>query len=106
VPRSHVHLDPTGPLLGLRGAGLAPAFGVRDLPYSASDLLAIVTDGITEARRREGERLEFFGASGVARVVYATRECRWDTAKEIQRAALAHAGNVLYDDATAVVSTL
>lgn len=49
-------------------AAVALRTRVRDL-LSSPVVLVVVTDGIAEARRREGDRLSFFGSRGVARSV-------------------------------------
>ncbi|MDB5028445.1 MAG: hypothetical protein JWO66_2134 [Candidatus Eremiobacteraeota bacterium] len=100
---THQHLEPTGPVLGL---GPASAFGHRTLRLSRDSLLVVVTDGITEARRREDDHLSFFGTGGVARAVHTAVRQRRDPAQEIYCAAVRHAGARLTDDACVVVSSL
>jgi DNA-binding CsgD family transcriptional regulator len=102
---SHRHLDPTGPVLGIRSMLARSAFGERKICLGDGGLLVIVTDGITEARRAEGNGLTFFGSAGVARAVRDARLRRQDTADAIHRAALEHARGAQCDDASVAVST-
>ena len=100
---THRHLDPTGPVLG---GGATPVFGERVVQLQPADVLVVVTDGVTEARRDTGDRLDFFGSRGVVRVVLsAIREGR-DPARSVCSAAIEHATGRLADDVSAVVSSL
>lgn len=99
----HRHLDPTGPILGLRAMLPSPSFGERAVPLGK--LLVLVTDGITEARRFNGDTLAFFGSTGVVRAVQEARLSLRDTADAIHRAAVEHARGASLDDASVVVST-
>ncbi len=101
---AHQHCNPTGPVLGLRAP--TSAFGEHTFPLFRDSFLVVVTDGITEARRRDGDRLSFFGSGGVARAVRDAVLHRRDPAREIHRAAVQHAGGRLSDDACVVVSSL
>jgi serine phosphatase RsbU (regulator of sigma subunit) len=103
VTGRHRHLDPTGPILGLRALLPEFGFGERVVPVSC-ELLVIVTDGVTEARRFDGEELSFFGSTGVVRAVRDARFDRHETATAIHQAALRHARGALNDDASVVVS--
>jgi sigma-B regulation protein RsbU (phosphoserine phosphatase) len=96
----HRHLEPTGPVLGIPAT---PVFFERELPLLVGDMLVIVTDGITEARRTEGGLLRFFGTSGVVRAVRSAKSCGQDPARSIYRAAVAHSIDKTIDDATALV---
>lgn len=98
---THEHLDPTGPVLGI---GATPIFSDRSLPVHPDDVLVVVTDGITEARRAKADRLSFFGSSGVVRAVNEALRSGRDPARAICRAAFAHAGGRITDDASVVVS--
>ncbi len=100
---THEHFDPTGPVLGL---GPAPAFDQHTFPLFRDSFLVVVTDGITEARRRVGDAFSFFGTGGVARAVRDAVVQRRDPAREVHRAAAHHAGGALSDDACVVVSPL
>jgi serine phosphatase RsbU (regulator of sigma subunit) len=102
----HRHLDPTGPILGLRAMAPDSTFGERTLALRRTELLVIVTDGVTEARHREGEDLVFFGSTGVVRAVRDARFNGQDAAHAIHRAALSHANGALRDDASVVVSSV
>jgi serine phosphatase RsbU (regulator of sigma subunit) len=98
---THHHLNPTGPVLGIR---TSPVFRQRKVHLSRGDTLVAVTDGITEARRADGFELDFFGTRGV---VHATREAvrdGRDPARAIFDAAKAHAGGRLTDDASVAVA--
>jgi sigma-B regulation protein RsbU (phosphoserine phosphatase) len=98
---AHVHLPPTGPLLGLDPLAV---FRRRTLPLVRDSVLVVVTDGITEARRDAGDRFAFFGSAGVSLALRdAVRDVR-DPARAIFAAAAAHAGGELTDDASVVVS--
>jgi sigma-B regulation protein RsbU (phosphoserine phosphatase) len=95
----HVQLGPTGPVLGL---GLH-SFGQRALRLWGDSLLVVVTDGVTEARRRGDDgTLSFFGGAGVMRAVDGARRTRSDPARAVCTAAEAYAGGELSDDACAV----
>jgi sigma-B regulation protein RsbU (phosphoserine phosphatase) len=98
---AHEHLPPTGPLLGVEPR---PSYRRRVLPLVADSLLVVVTDGITEARRRTGEELSFFGSAGVTRAVCGAVRAGRDPARAIYGAAVLHAGGALSDDASVVVS--
>ncbi len=101
----HRHLEPTGPILGLRALLPKSTFGERVVSVGC-ELLVIVTDGVTEARRSDGKALSFFGSSGVVRAVNDARFSRHETAKAIHQAALRHACGTLRDDASIAVSLL
>lgn len=96
-------LYPTGPVLGVEAV---PSFSERALEVQSGSLLAVVTDGVTEARRSDGNRLDFFGSRGVARAVGDALRDGANPARAICRAATEHAGGVLSDDASAFVSFL
>jgi serine phosphatase RsbU (regulator of sigma subunit) len=98
---AHEHLPPTGPLLGVEPRS---TYRRRVLPLVASSLLVVVTDGITEARRRTGDELSFFGSAGVARALCAAVRAGGDPARAIHGAAVMHACGELSDDASVVVS--
>jgi serine phosphatase RsbU (regulator of sigma subunit) len=100
---AHVHLGRTGPLLGLEAD---PEYGECEIPLFAQSLLVVVTDGITEARRRIDDDLSFFGTAGVARAVRDAIRHHRNPAHEIYAAAILHAGGALNDDACVVVSPL
>ncbi|MEA2666278.1 MAG: hypothetical protein QOI11_3222, partial [Candidatus Eremiobacteraeota bacterium] len=96
----HVQLGPTGPVLGL---GLH-SFGQRALRLLGDSLLVVVTDGVTEARRRGDDGTwSFFGGSGVVRAVDGARRTDSDPARAVCASAAAYAGGTLSDDACAVV---
>jgi serine phosphatase RsbU (regulator of sigma subunit) len=99
--RAHEHLPPTGPLLGVEPH---PSYRRRVLPLVGESLLVVVTDGITEARRRLDDKLSFFGSAGVARALCAAVRAGCDPAKAIYGAAVMHAGGALSDDASVLVS--
>jgi serine phosphatase RsbU (regulator of sigma subunit) len=101
----HEHLDPTGPLLGLDGL-VRSNYTQRRVHFAADSLLAIVTDGITEARRYDDGQLQFFGSTGVARALAKARRGQADPARAISNAAVRHANGRKRDDATALVITL
>jgi DNA-binding CsgD family transcriptional regulator len=96
----HRHLDPTGPILGLQAMLTQSVFTERAVPIAGSDLLVVVTDGITEARRSDGAELSFFGSTGVARAVRDARLSLRDTASAVHDAAVEHARGALSDDAS------
>lgn len=98
----HRHLDPTGPILGLRALRAHPTYGERTV--ALGKLLVVVTDGITEARRFNGDALAFFGSTGVVRAVQNAELSLHDTADAIHQAAVEHARGALADDASVVVS--
>lgn len=61
--RRHEHLGPTGPLLV---AAATPAFDEMLISFDAGDTLLLFTDGVVEARDRDGR---LFGTSGLMRLV-------------------------------------
>ena len=81
-------------------------FRERKLQIYPSDILVVVTDGVTEARRVDGDRLDFFGSTGVVRAALAVGRARQNPARAITRAAIEHAQGRVTDDATAFVSRL
>jgi phosphoserine phosphatase RsbU/P len=99
---AHVHLQRTGPLLGVEAD---PRYGDSAIPLFPESLLVVVTDGITDARRSVDGDLSFFGTAGVARAVRDAVRGRRDPAHEIYAAAVLHAGGALNDDACVVVSS-
>jgi serine phosphatase RsbU (regulator of sigma subunit) len=105
TPSRHEHLDPTGPLLGLDEL-VRSNYTQRQVHFAAESLLAIVTDGITEARRYDEGELQFFGSTGVARALLKARRARANPARAISDAAVRHANGRTRDDATALVITL
>jgi phosphoserine phosphatase RsbU/P len=100
----HRHLDPTGPILGLRAMLPESTFGERVVPVGNSELLVILTDGVTEARHRDGQGLSLFGSTGVVRAVRDAAFNRLGMAKAIHEAASEHARGTVRDDAVVVVS--
>jgi serine phosphatase RsbU (regulator of sigma subunit) len=100
---THVHLQPTGPVLGLQAS---PAFGEYAIPLFPESLLVVVTDGITDARRCVEDELSFFGTAGVARAIHTAVRMRRDPTHEIYSAAVLHSGGALTDDACVLVSSL
>jgi serine phosphatase RsbU (regulator of sigma subunit) len=96
---AHEHLEPTGPVFGLPAI---PDFRERTRSLYAGDTLVVVTDGITEARRTENCRLNFFGSTGVVRTVRAASALGHDPAHAICHAAFTHAEGRVTDDASAL----
>lgn len=97
---THHHLDPTGPVLGIRPI---PVFRQQQVRLRRGDSLVAVTDGITEAWRADGGELDFFGTRGVVHAMReAVRDAR-DPARAVCEAAKAHAGGKLCDDASVAV---
>jgi hypothetical protein len=68
--------------------------------------LVIVTDGITESRRRISNGWEMFGSAGVVRTVLEAARLRCDPANAIHQAARDHANGMLVDDASVAITTL
>jgi hypothetical protein len=103
-PNYRDHIDcATGTPLGVAAV---PVFPERVFQLRPDDVLVVVTDDVTKARRKKGGRLDFFGSRGVAAAVRdALREGR-DPAHAICSAAIAYADDRLADDASAVVSWL
>jgi serine phosphatase RsbU (regulator of sigma subunit) len=99
----HVHLEATGPMLGL---GSVPALQERVSPLHPNGLLVVVTDGITRARPPDGDDSTIFGSRGVVAAVQDALRQGCDPAHAISSAALRHARGQLVDDATVVVSSL
>jgi sigma-B regulation protein RsbU (phosphoserine phosphatase) len=93
-------LSATSPPLGLFGDVAFPPS--PELPLAAGDLLLLLTDGVTEARNREGDLFD------AARVIRCVAEARQEGAAQIVR--LLHvavstfaSGEPQRDDITAVV---
>jgi sigma-B regulation protein RsbU (phosphoserine phosphatase) len=99
----HGRLGPTGSVLGADGD---PSRGERVLRLFDASLLVVVTDGITEARRRNGSGFTFFGSSGVVQAVHLAVGERRDPARAIYAAAVRHGDSALTDDASILVSQL
>jgi sigma-B regulation protein RsbU (phosphoserine phosphatase) len=97
----HDHLGPTGPILGV---GIPLAFDERQVTCDASSTLIVVTDGITEARRRDGDALDYFGTNGVAHAAHRAIGVARDLAGDIHAAATFYARAALRDDATVLVA--
>jgi sigma-B regulation protein RsbU (phosphoserine phosphatase) len=99
----HRHLLATGPLIGL---GLEPGIGgffeERSVCLGQGSLLAVVTDGIGEARS-PAHRGRHFGSSGVAAAIRGARMKRTDPARAVHLAATAFAEQQLDDDASVLV---
>jgi sigma-B regulation protein RsbU (phosphoserine phosphatase) len=99
-PSAHIHLDATGPLLGL-DLGNDAVSSEMSLRIRDGDMLVVVTDGITDAR--PSAQRAFFGTNGVVRAVASAWAEGVDTARIIHCAAQAHAlGNI--DDDSSVVA--
>jgi serine phosphatase RsbU (regulator of sigma subunit) len=65
--RSHRHLAPTGPVIGvIQNAEFADGFAA----FGANDLLLIATDGFTECRS-SSDRSALFGTTGIVRALGA-----------------------------------
>jgi phosphoserine phosphatase RsbU/P len=100
---THEHLEPTGPVLG---TGTITAYRESVVATNPDEVLIIVTDGVTEARHEDGDRLQFFGSTGVVRSATRALRSGADPARAICAAAREHAQGRLTDDACAVVSRL
>jgi serine phosphatase RsbU (regulator of sigma subunit) len=96
-------LDPTGGLLGIDD--VAPHHE-RALRLVRESLLVVVSDGITESRRRDRQGLALFGSSGVVAAVRDAMLKRRDPARAIYTAARRYANNELTDDSSILVSRL
>jgi phosphoserine phosphatase RsbU/P len=97
----HRHLSQTGPILGIN-SGATASFVQQRLSLQPGGLFVAVTDGITDAR--SAERYDsFFGSIGVVRAAARARASGADPADAVRRAAVAHAGGGLNDDASVIV---
>jgi serine phosphatase RsbU (regulator of sigma subunit) len=101
----HVHLDATGPLLGLSGSESLP-FAQRGLLLPRDAVLVAVTDGIIDARIPDEKRDRFFGTSGVVDAYQRAIRSGCDPAELIFQQARRRAGGSLSDDATVLVAPL
>jgi CHASE3 domain sensor protein len=104
VDRQHrdafVELGPTGPLISAVTSG----WTVRSTLFGPEDLLLACTDGVLEARNRDGEE---FGVAGVLGVVRRLDRWRADEAvAECREAVRRFAVDVRRDDVTCVALTL
>ena len=98
--RSHRHLVPTGPILGI----FPDAVYVNCLePFGDRDVLILATDGFTECRR-EASGSPQFGTTGIAHAAAAlsTNSCT-EVSRSIVRRADEHTGGYYRDDATLAV---
>jgi sigma-B regulation protein RsbU (phosphoserine phosphatase) len=100
---SYEELEPTGSVLGVDY--VAPC-RERVLRLFHENLLVLVTDGITESRRRGSGGYEFFGTGGVAAAVRLGLRDKRDLAWAVYAAAVRHANAARTDDASIVVSHL
>jgi phosphoserine phosphatase RsbU/P len=100
---SYKELEPTGTVLG---ADCVAPCRERVLGLFHENLLVLVTDGITESRRRGSGGYEFFGTGGVAAAVRLGLRKKGDLARAVYAAAVRHANAALTDDASIVVSRL
>ena len=96
----HQHLPPTGLVLGISDA---EHYQERTLCLESGDRLVIVTDGVTEARNRNGA---FFGTRGVAQIATpAIKADADDPAAAILEAARDHCRGRFSDDASVLCVT-
>jgi sigma-B regulation protein RsbU (phosphoserine phosphatase) len=63
--RRHVHLGPTGPIIGIMPGA---SFGDAYARFGTTDLLLLATDGFTECRS-ESDRTTQFGTTGIVRAL-------------------------------------
>jgi len=94
--RRHVHLEPTGPALGIIERA---AFRERSMPFHENDALLIATDGFTECRK-SADQSRMFGSAGIVRAVHALDAREADLAEAVARAADAFTAGLYRDDAT------
>jgi len=103
-PNKHEHLPPTGPLIGLGlGSGACGSFSDHTVPVDDQSILAIATDGITDARSPVAPTA-FFGSHGIVRAIASARAEGADPARAVHAAAVSHGGGDLRDDASIVVA--
>lgn len=98
----HEHLLPTGPLLGT-AFDARLRFESASTPFRASDVLVIVNDGITHAKRDVGGAVTIFGRSGVVQAIGRTRGSCVNPAAEIHRSAEFHQNVGRREDTTVFV---
>jgi sigma-B regulation protein RsbU (phosphoserine phosphatase) len=96
--RSHHHLAPTGPVLGVLPAAERSA---RTIPFGPASLLVLATDGITEARCALEPAFEF-GTMGMVRAVLQSGSSA-ATADDVVRCADGFSQTRFRDDATVAV---
>jgi serine phosphatase RsbU (regulator of sigma subunit) len=102
--RRHVHLEPTGPLLGLRMREVS-AFAERAVSLPPRAMLVVTTDGVSDARS-PNRPTNFFGSGGVARSYQHAIRHDDEPAAAIYSASRAFAGGRFEDDATVLVARL
>lgn len=91
-------LAPTAPMLGIPWP-LHPCDGVRS--FAQGGTLVVASDGVGDSR--PAASVDFFGAERAAAVVEHAIVAGADAAHALVAAARSHAGNVLRDDAAALV---
>ncbi len=100
--KTHRHLAPTGPVLGIFPSA---DFTECEVAFTSDSTLVLATDGVTEARC-SAEREFFFGTSGLAKAFVQNdrrSRCGAETlARELDR----FSGGHYYDDATLAVISL
>jgi serine phosphatase RsbU (regulator of sigma subunit)/anti-sigma regulatory factor (Ser/Thr protein kinase) len=70
------------------------------LTLEPGDMLALFTDGVTEARREDGK---MFDSDGIRRILAGSGGSASETVEALEAAVLEHVGGVLVDDVAAVV---
>jgi sigma-B regulation protein RsbU (phosphoserine phosphatase) len=97
--RSHEHLAPTGPVIGVMGDA---SFADGLATFGPTDLLLVATDGFTECRSEDDDRRQF-GTSGIIRALGATppRSHR-SVSRTVALSADVFTGERYRDDATLV----
>jgi sigma-B regulation protein RsbU (phosphoserine phosphatase) len=97
---SHVHLDATGPLLGIVAH---PQYEERALRFLPGDTLVAYTDGITEAPVATPDK--YLGSSGLVRSLRGIQPAGEVTIRALWRKIGELTGHVYHDDATLAVVT-
>jgi len=96
----HVHLEATGPLLGIEQR---PTFEERTMSFRPGDTLIAYTDGVTEAVAASG--YGHFGSSGLVRSLRQIRPDGDLTIRALWEKIGQFTGRVYHDDATLAIVT-
>jgi phosphoserine phosphatase RsbU/P len=98
--RRHVHLAPTGPILGVIPDAV---YEEADVRFGTTDLLVVATDGFTECRS-ESNRASQFGTTGILRALRSdANQSHRSACRAVVHEADVFTGGTYSDDATLAV---
>ena len=99
-PSPHVHLGPTGPLLGLERH---PTYEERAMRFLPGDTLVTYTDGVIEAPAATSDG--YLGSSGLVRSMRRTQQAGELSIRALWKEIGQFTGHVYHDDATLAIIT-